>query len=338
MLAIQPIVTPAWVVGLSTAIGVLFVPLGAWLKLKYADVVEVSQQYDGPGKDTEDCSISEMNEGKECQLTFTIDEDMEGPVYVYYGLEKFFQNHRSYVKSRSSDQLKGGVPGPDACSPLESLGALALNPCGLVANSMFNDRIVVDSAPDPYNPLSPYDYMDESGISWVTDRDGDFSQPDGFVKAECALSASCEDCLGSASYSDCGSHTDRKGVSYKYWYPDEASTQYLYETYPDVISPVDGVADEHFIVWMRTAALPTFRNLYGRIEHDLIAPAEITFNVTANFNVADFGGTKSLMLTTLSPVGLRNGVLGGSFMAIGGACLAAGLVVLSKFQRKRRSV
>lgn len=44
------------------------------------------------------------------------------------------------------------------------------------------------------------------------------------------------------------------------------------------------------------------------------------------------------MLTTLSPVGLRNGVLGGSFMAIGGACLAAGLVVLSKFQRKRRSV
>lgn len=65
MLAIQPIVTPAWVVGLSMAIGVLFVPLGAWLKLKYADVVEVSQQYDGPGKDTEDCSISEMNEGKE---------------------------------------------------------------------------------------------------------------------------------------------------------------------------------------------------------------------------------------------------------------------------------
>lgn len=24
------------------------------------------------------------------------------------------------------------------------------------------------------------------------------------------------------------------GVSYKYWYPDEESTQYLYETYPDV--------------------------------------------------------------------------------------------------------
>lgn len=33
---------------------------------------------------------------------------------------------------------------------------------------MFNDVIVVDSAPEPYESLSPYEYMDESGISWVT--------------------------------------------------------------------------------------------------------------------------------------------------------------------------
>lgn len=35
---------------------------------------------------------------------------------------------------------------------------------------MFNDVFVVDSAPDPYDPLSPYEYMDESGISWVTGK------------------------------------------------------------------------------------------------------------------------------------------------------------------------
>lgn len=56
------------------------------------------------------------------------------------------------------------------------MGTSALNPCGLVANSMFNDMIVVDSAPDPYNPLSPYDYMDESGISWVTGEITSISQ------------------------------------------------------------------------------------------------------------------------------------------------------------------
>lgn len=58
----------------------------------------------------------------------------------------------------------------------------------------------------------------------------------------------------------------------------------------------------------------------------------------SDFHVSVFGGTKSLVLTTLSPVGNRNGVLGGTFMAVGGACLAAGLVVLSKFQRHPRSV
>lgn len=67
MAAIQPIVTPAWVVGLFMAVGVLFVPLGTWLKLKYADVVELMQQYDGPGMIAEGCSISAANEGKEVQ-------------------------------------------------------------------------------------------------------------------------------------------------------------------------------------------------------------------------------------------------------------------------------
>ena len=33
---------------------------------------------------------------------------------------------------------------------------------------MFNDIFVVASAPNPHDPLSPYEYMDESGISWVT--------------------------------------------------------------------------------------------------------------------------------------------------------------------------
>jgi hypothetical protein len=29
------------------------------------------------------------------------------------------------------------------------------------------------------------------------------------------------------------------------------------------------MTDEHFMVWMRTAALPTFRKLWGRIERNL---------------------------------------------------------------------
>ncbi len=40
---------------------------------------------------------------------FKIDQDVTGPVYVYYELKNFYQNHRRYVASRSSYQLNGEV-------------------------------------------------------------------------------------------------------------------------------------------------------------------------------------------------------------------------------------
>lgn len=59
-------------------------------------------------------------------------------------------------------------------------------------------------------------------------------------------------------------------------------TQYLYETYPEVVSPIEGVLNEHFIVWMRTAGLPRFRKLYGKIEEQIEPPQVLTFNITAS--------------------------------------------------------
>jgi hypothetical protein len=39
------------------------------------------------------------------------------------------------------------------------------------------------------------------------------------------------------------------------------------------------VTNEHFIVWMRTAGLPTFRKLYGKIDQDLPAGTQLSFAV-----------------------------------------------------------
>ncbi len=43
------------------------------------------------------------------QLSFSINEDVDGPLYVYYQLENFYQNHRRYVSSVSPYQLNGEV-------------------------------------------------------------------------------------------------------------------------------------------------------------------------------------------------------------------------------------
>jgi len=87
---------------------------------------------------------------------------------------------------------------------------------------------------------------------------------------------------------------------------------------------------EDLIVWMRTAALPTFRKLYGRIESDIMASDEITVVIQNNYNTYSFGGTKALVLSTTSWIGGRNNFIGVAYVAIGGICLllAMGFVIL----------
>ena len=166
--------------------------------------------------------------------------------------------------------------------------------------------------------------MDETDISWESDRDKKFKQVEGFVSRIVPIvSSSCTS--GETYYLD-----TKTSVAYCYSYPDDDKYQYLYETYPGIISPIDGVTDEHFIVWMRTAGLPNFRKLYGRIEADMKKGDVLNFNVTQNFDVSSFDGSKSIVISTVGEFGGKNPFLGIAYIVVGAISLFFGCLFLAK--------
>lgn len=110
----------------------------AVLTYAFFQVAELSFTY----SDQANCQISAANQNKTCTFEVTVTQEMKAPVFVYYELTNFYQNHRRYVKSRSDPQLRGdlAVTGlPASCDPyLTSNTSKTYWPCGLIAGSFFN--------------------------------------------------------------------------------------------------------------------------------------------------------------------------------------------------------
>lgn len=80
--------------------GVLFLSLGVTLYVMSEKIAGVTTKYD-------DCETNPSGEAMECKKGFSVASDIQPPIYVYYQLDNFYQNHRRYVKSRSNQQLMG---------------------------------------------------------------------------------------------------------------------------------------------------------------------------------------------------------------------------------------
>lgn len=245
-------------------------------------IVEYKITYDGENVKDENCKIQTNNEKKMCtvssflftfflipQITFSVDKEMKAPIHLYYELNNFYQvsfnvilhnqNHRLYVNSRDDNQLRGEEVDISTlqtnCGNKTYDGELILNPCGSIANSFFNDVYHLKS--DDY-------VLNEHDIAWKYDRD---------------------------KYSNPSEYDETK---YKYLQFFVSYHHYRYQSYPDIIpkDKVDditsasyyggGVQNEHFIVWMRVAALPRFRKLYGRIEKDIPAGTKLEVEIEAS--------------------------------------------------------
>lgn len=173
-----------------------------------------------------------------CSLFVRVPEVMNPPVLFYYKLTNFYQNHRRYVKSFQSDQLKGDAVDANtisnsACEPLQlNSSGSAYYPCGIVANSVFNDTFsspILQNTQDSAASSAEYFMKNNSGIAWSSDK---------------AL-------YGKSKYDPAKVAVPPNWVKR---YPGGYTNETMF----------DPSNDEQFQVWMRTAGLPTFSKLAQR--------------------------------------------------------------------------
>jgi hypothetical protein len=92
----------------------------------------------------------------------------------------------------------------------------------------------------------------------------------------------------------------------------------------------DPSEDEHFMVWMRVAGLPTFRKLYKRNDNDLLQSGRYSITIYDNYPVSMFHGTKSVVFSTVSWAGGKSLFLGAAYIATAALCVLLGLIFTAR--------
>ncbi|KAL8691774.1 MAG: hypothetical protein Q9218_003075 [Villophora microphyllina] len=252
-----------------------------------------------------------------CSLQFTIPHDLDPPVFLYYRLTNFYQNHRRYVKSLDTNQLKGdavssGTISKSNCDPLRlDSQKRPYYPCGLIANSLFNDSFAQPLLlnVEGKNQMNQTYNMTNKGIAWDSDK---------------AL-------YGKTKYKPADIAVP---PNWRKRYPDTG--------YSEDNPPPDLDSFEEFQVWMRTAGLPAFSKLAKRNDKEKMACGTYQLDIIdsrfakegvvmlltsmSDFNVTIYGGTKSILISTRTVMGGKNPFLGIAYIVVGGICILLGAI------------
>jgi len=342
----QPILTPKTVLPTFFIIGIIFAPIGGLLLYSSNVVVEIAIDYTScaqanvdyvnlnsqlysiqfPGTNSSlmvprykstavqaaDPVTGVSAVVQRCTIEFPVPIDMQPPVYLYYRLDNFYQNHRKYVKSFDADQLKG-VARTSAqlqagnCVDMYGTGNSVYYPCGFIANSVFNDTL--------YN-LTSVVFAGQQGTS-VT-----YGLSDSNIAWNSDVSR-----YGPTAYTDLSSALPPPNWQLRY-----PNGQYTAQLIQQVST------DQHLMVWMRTAGLPNFRKLWSKNTTNVLAAGVYSIDVDMRFNVTSFGGKKAIVLSTAGFLGGRNPFLGISYIAVGIICVLLGCIFTARHLYKPRKL
>lgn len=373
----EPVNAPSYVSGCLFILAVLCISIGAAITVANDNQSEYEIRYDG-------CNVRRGNaftfgsagykQGCSVVKNFTIASDMPGPVYLYYRLTGFYQNHRRYAKSLDSDQISGSpVPAGTAssyCDPLlvpgiyqgntsvmvsevsitgagqaqkTAIGGrrysdMQYSPCGLIAWSMFNDSVALfqyendggnkDSSSSSKKLLcdtaqffrgnnsakrSDMVCTKRGVVAWASDVEK-FAAPAGLMDG---TSENLHIWTGARNaYNE---HSDFSST-------DEYINNGWYAFEPGHAIPI--TTDEDFMVWMRTASLPSFRKLFRVFPHGLTA-GSYGMQISEFFDSQQYTGEKYFVLSTMSWVGAKNLFFPAAYISVGSLCLVLSIAFIA---------
>eukprot|EP01066_Platyproteum_vivax_P001572 Platyproteum_vivax@DN12018_c0_g1_i1.p1 len=142
-----PLITPLFVLCVYYIIGTCFLILGALIYTTSKNSLDCVKAY--PSVDDGGSAIETVYiDSSDCNVPRTV---ITPPLFFYYQLSNFFQNHRQYVNSVSERQLAGvDISSETVMEECDPITKDALNrvyfPCGIAARSVFDDTYVLSDS------------------------------------------------------------------------------------------------------------------------------------------------------------------------------------------------